>query len=728
MTIDEGKDECDAKGGAPAAAAAVEPQDKPMPNVVLEEEEVPAPAPPPNLTNIPPVIWEQILSFLTSQNMCMAATQLCKTISQDRGECLENASKLALKCMVEEASCIHHAYLEDNRGKVPHNDDMFGPDAAMPTCIHRSMAEWTPPALDGEKYHRTYHLACEMLHAGACHIYENWEDGREDNNGFYHLYIVAYLIYGSPPLPPLDKRQMSILDHIASCFTNAVALLRPCKNGLPDIGKEVRAVTKARLDFYCRGRILRIAKRLYQIGEMSGSMLLLDLLTYNYSNAGATVYEAQYFLGCRVVLQGLSRADLNGRAGEVEKLYSRTNQRIGIRLDVVEGESTAQLVGIKPRNLRAEKEDSDLVMDQKIMAGMFSSEYTTMEITTYPAHMSRDISVLRTLRTTLTARIEASGKKACAKYISDGQHALYRCDVLRLLNVQIALSRLLFFRARQVGCQEIRHDQGDLQCAATEIVAAAIANGESDTVLAGIATESLLREGAEALSAAQDLESQFDRIDDEKKQVGLLGEALPPGLPLYTRISPIKDYCFAFMHACVSHLIFRLEISFLQIEEDDDDNLILHARRSVQFYREWCENFLSAIKRKCHPRALTIEEICCGNSGASLHTFVIRDFVRMLIGLAMQYLTCAAADVPLREHDECEELFYFLGLGVALAIRSLGSGSVFADRWCILLRRLTDQEECPVEWRCNPLEDPKHLENILDAWFADGGGFRCLYV
>ena len=92
MTIDEGKDECDAKAGAPAAAAAaVEPQDKPMPNVVLEEEEVPAPAPPPNLTNIPPVIWEQVLSFLTSQNMCMAATQLCKTFSQDRGECLENA-------------------------------------------------------------------------------------------------------------------------------------------------------------------------------------------------------------------------------------------------------------------------------------------------------------------------------------------------------------------------------------------------------------------------------------------------------------------------------------------------------------------------------------------------------------------------------------------------------------------------------------------------------------
>ena len=722
MAADEGKDECETKAGA---ATVEPPQDKPI--MSNGEEEVSSA---PNLTTIPPVIWEQILSFLSSQSMCTAATQLCKTLSQDRADCLENASRLALKCMVEEAIFIHNAYLEDNHGKVLHNDDVFGPDAPLPTCSHRSATEWTPPALDGEKYHRTYHLACEMLHAGARQIYEDWEDGREDNNGGYHLYIVSHLIYGGPPLPPLDKRQLSILDQIASCLTNSVALLRLRKNSncQPDIGKEARTVTKDRLDFYCRGRILRIAKRLFQAGEVSGSMLLLDVLTYNYSNADATVLEAEYFLGCRVVLHGLSRNDLNGRAGEVQKMHSPTNQRIGIRLDCIEGESTAKLVGIKPTNLRAEKEDSDLVIDQKILAGMFSAEYTTMENTSYPAHMSRDISVLRQLCKTLTARIEASGKIACAKYISDGQHALYRCDVLRLLNVQIALSRLLFFRARQVGLQEIPHDQGDLQCVATEIMAAAMANNENDTVLAGIATETLLREGADALSAAQDLALQFDSITDEKNQVGLLGEALPPGVPLYSRIYPIKDYCFAFMHASVSHLIFRLGISFLQLEEDGEDNLMVHARRAVQFYREWCENFLTAMKRKCHPRALTIEEICCGHGGASLHTFVIRDFVRILISLAMHYLTCAAADVPLREHDECEELFYFLGLGVAIAIRSLGSGSVFADHWSGLLQRLTEQESCPVEWRCRPLENPKHLENIIDAWLADGGGFRCLYV
>ena len=105
----------------------------------------------------------------------MAATRICKTISQDRGECLENASKLALKCMVEEAICVHNVYLEDNQGKVPHNGDMFGPDAPMPTGCHQSMAEWTPPALDGERYHRTYHLACEMLHAGA---YQCFKAGR----------------------------------------------------------------------------------------------------------------------------------------------------------------------------------------------------------------------------------------------------------------------------------------------------------------------------------------------------------------------------------------------------------------------------------------------------------------------------------------------------------------------------------------------------------------------
>lgn len=728
MAIDEGKDECEEAKAEDESATAVE-----------EVRVVPAAATmqTPNLTNIPPVIWEQILSFLTSQQMCLAATQLCKAVSQGAGrgqdECLENASKLALKYMVQEAIGVHNAYLWENRGKVPHNDDTFGPEAPpLPTCSHRLMTaeyEWAPPALDGERYHRTYHLACQMLSAGACQIFEDWKEDREDNNGGYNYTIVAYLLYGGPALPPLDKRQMSILDQIGRCLTDAVALIRPRNNGAGqldlDLGKEVRTVTKDRLDFYCRGRILRIAKRLYQSGDLSGSMLLLDLLTYNYSNADANVFEAQYFLGCRVILQGLSRADLNGRAGEVEKMYCHTNQRVGIRLDAVEGEFTAKLVGIKPTNLRAEKEDSDLVMDQKIMTGMFSAEYTTMgTLTTYPAHMSRDISVVRQLSKTLTARVETSGMKPCAKYVSDGQHALYRCDVLRLFNVQIALSRLLFFRAQKVGCREIPHNEGDLQCAATDIMAAAMANDENDTVLAGIATESLLREGAEALMAAQDLARKFEGMDDEKNQAGLLGEALPPDVPLYSRIYPIKDYCVAFMHASVSHLIFRLEIPFLQIEEDIEDNLVLYARRSVKGYREWCENFLSAVKQKCHPRALTIGEICCG----SIHAFVIRDFARVLICLAMQYLTCAAAEVPLREHDECEELFYFLGLGVALAIRSLGSGSVFVDRWSILLQKLTEQESCPVEWRCNPLDDPRHLENIIDAWLADGGGIRFLYV
>jgi len=722
---------------AAVAAAAVE-QDRPNHQKMMPPPPAPQDVPQPTLSTIPPVVWEQILSFLPSQAMCMAATEVSKTLSgvtaEDRTTCLEHAAKLALKYVMEEAMGIHHMLYQDaNRGKVLHSDDMFGADA--PTCasLYGHPAGWTPPKLDGESYHRTYHLACEMLHGGACHIRDHWDDSRENNNGGYHIYIVAYLLYGGPPLPPLDERQLLIAEKLAFKLTQVVAaLLFRGGNDLPEVNNEARAATKAQLDFYCRGRILRIAKRLYIIGDISSAILLLDLLTYNcaqfnYLKADASIYDVEYFLGYRVILQGLSRADLNGRVGEVEKTYNNRNGRIGILLDCAEGESTRRLVGIKPANLRAEKEDSDLVIDQKLLAGHFAAELIMMDTgnLSYPVHMSREIHHLRQVCKMLSARIEASGKAACASYVNDGRHAMYRCDTLRLFNARIALSRLLFYRASKVGCGEISYTHGGVSCAESVILDMATANGENDTVLTGIATESLLREGADALSAAQDLGAQFDMVNEDQ-QVGMLGQALPTGAPTASQFVPMKDYCFAFMHATVTMLTHGLRVPFLQLEEDAADNLELHAKRAAQFYREWLESFLSVMKARVHPKALTVEDICSHTGKAFV--FVIRDLLRFLMGLSTHYLTCAAAEIPLRAPDECGDFFYFIGLGVALALRHFGTGHDFTKRWASVLQRLTEPEESPVDWRSNPLEDPPEaLENVINAWLANGG-FRCLYV
>ena len=61
---------------------------------------------------MPPVIWEEILSFLPSRDMCTAANRVSKALSgidSDRADCLENASKLALAHLVQFAYGIHHA-------------------------------------------------------------------------------------------------------------------------------------------------------------------------------------------------------------------------------------------------------------------------------------------------------------------------------------------------------------------------------------------------------------------------------------------------------------------------------------------------------------------------------------------------------------------------------------------------------------------------------------------
>jgi hypothetical protein len=181
------------------------------------------------------------------------------------------------------------------------------------------------------------------------------------------------------------------------------------------------------------------------------------------------------------------------------------------------------------------------------------------------------------------------------------------------------------------------------------------------------------------------------------------------------------------MHATVASLVFQTGASLLQIGENDDASLNEHSRRAVGYYRKRIETLLSATRDQVHPDPLTVEEVCSQTGQGSLHPSIIRSLIKYLTGLAMHYMTCAGADIPLNSPDETLDLFYFVGLGVAIAIRSLGSGHEFTKRWAQILKQLTGVENPLVDWRSNPMEDPPEaLENIVDAWLA--GGFRCLYT
>ena len=463
------------------------------------------------------------------------------------------------------------------------------------------------------------------------------------------------------------------------------------------------------------------------------AFLAIDMLTYGYPNALAGVQESEFYLGCRVVLHGLSKADLNGRAGTVEKTYNESNQRIGIRLDCVKGESNSngKLVGIKPTNLRAEEEDSDLVIDQKILSGMFSAEFTQFESassgvqTSYIMHLAREIHRLRQLAVKLKARVEASGKSACSKHHNDGLHALYRCDVLRLFNVQISLTRLLLHRARHVGEGMIPHNQGGLNCEAVDLLALAIEDEAEDTVIAVLAAESLLKEAAGALSDAQDLIGLFEELD-ERHQVGLFGETLPPGSLTLTEIYPMNDFCFGYMSESAASLSFIVHVPFLLVRDgiSDGDNLNEHCLMAVKQHREWIEHIFFAVKKKVHPGDLTVQHICNSNPT------VVRDVIKSLASLAMCYELCSDhGEIALRSQHECDDMFYFLGLAVAVARRSLGPSHEFFKRWGGRLHFWTYREDSTMDWRSNPLEDPPEaLERILDAWLGGGsGGFQFLY-
>lgn len=96
----------------------------------------------------------------------------------------------------------------------------------------------------------------------------------------------------------------------------------------------------------------------------------------------------------------------------------------------------------------------------------------------------------------------------------------------------------------------------------------------------------------------------------------------------------------------------------------------------------------------------------------------------------MCYEICSDhGEIALRSQHECDDMFYFLGLAVAVARRSLGPSHEFFKRWGGRLHFWTYREDSTMDWRSNPLEDPPEaLERILDAWLGGGsGGFQFLY-
>ena len=659
---------------------------------------------PPSLESMPPVIWEEMLKFLSPHDMCKISHRISKSLGagEDKVESIEKAAKHILADLMKRAFHVKYLYRPFNRGKIFRGDQ---------NAIENFVDDEALPKLEGESYFRTYYLAHEMLPACLHVFYQKWDDSKPaiENSTLCHSWIVMWLLYGAPGLPPLNDVQTSAAAAAVDALTD---ILGPkFRNDRHDDQESDRAATKAKLDSYCRGRILRMATRINSIGLFGRAAYCFNILTYNRPHPLDTGYDAEFYIGCRVVLQGLSKEELNGRPGIVVKNYDAKHSRMGVRLNPASDEKASRLIGIKPQNLRPESEDSDFVIDAKIMATMVSCEMTESITTDYLPPVSKDIHLLRKLSQSLRARIDESNEPIKATFVQDGESSLFHYDRLRLVIVELSLCRLLIHRAYHTALDGTLIDHGEVLCNGYQKIVEEAPR--SERIRGVIAAESFFGEATELLLKIDEIADEYDNIEliDGELHCGLDGQAIFPEGHIMSELAPLRNFCVANLHhfaAVVSKEIGIVLLSFG--EEDEETALRFHAVRAAAIYRTWIEDNLKDAANSHPSRVLTVQSVCYDDGEGTMPHSYARNLIRLSCGLGARINHNIILGISLPETEK-EDGPFFLGFSLAILIRTLGTGHKLTKTFGGFLEGVEG-------WECDPLNDPESLEAVINPWLA----------
>uniref|UniRef100_A0A7S0FII0 Uncharacterized protein n=1 Tax=Minutocellus polymorphus TaxID=265543 RepID=A0A7S0FII0_9STRA len=162
-------------------------------------------------------------------------------------------------------------------------------------------------------------------------------------------------------------------------------------------------------------------------------------------------------------MKGLSRTELNGKDGIVEKEYNHINGRIGVAL-VDEATGDRRVIGVKPINLDLLEEDSHFVIDTKVMLAeilcrcLFVRQNCTLPWLPTVLHMLRGIVA------TLCMEFDNADNDLFAGEDVHSNTFLYSSDVHRLVFAENYLGFLLSFFAKYIAMRMVPIDFGGLVC------------------------------------------------------------------------------------------------------------------------------------------------------------------------------------------------------------------------------------------------------------------------
>ena len=390
---------------------------------------------PPSLETMVAVVWERTLSFLSPEGISTMSFRISKSLGagEDKAESSENAAKLALENM------LSVAWLKSESSYVgaAANDDYVEPEEKFEDL--RKV-----PHFEGESYLRTYYIATEMLPPADLDVYD------EDGNCFEC--IAMWTLFGRPPLPPLSKVGFDMA-HASADAVVRIIRTRSSSDGTRSNSTEQRLKTMDTLQKFSRERLLSVAERLGKIGCFPEGSFLLTMLISGRTKILDHVYKAEFFSDSRVELKGLSRDELNGKRGTVEKEYDPKMGRVGVAL-IDEATGKRRIVGIKPANLDLLEGDTTFSIDCKITLADVLCRRIQANNRAKPTLMPAAIHMLRHVVTKLQETVEHS--ESAVPIRQEGQYESSQCssqcssDRRRLFFAESYLSLLLSHQAQCV--------------------------------------------------------------------------------------------------------------------------------------------------------------------------------------------------------------------------------------------------------------------------------------
>ena len=527
------------------------------------------------------------------------------------------------------------------------------------------------------------------------------EEAKRNGVVRFHLPLAMWRLYGRPPLSPLSVFWGTVAHDMS---IKVVLVFAPDFNWVlnkPVDTEDQRRKTKETLDKFSRPRLLHFAERLGKIGQYTEASMLLTMLAYDRPHMmdNTHIFQAEYYMGSRVMLKGLSRKELNGKTAVVEKEYNEKNGRIGVAFanedtgsqrtvgkclrvlffyswpvyiisqNFFAAISSLNRLGIKPINIELLDEDTEFLIDVTIAhAQLLSSRIQAKDGYRLPlmallAHKLRGIVA----KLYETEDIEDDSEPT----------PLFPSKIHRLLHAQVTLARLLTHIAKKIAMKTIPCDFAGLTCEDYEQIKAIMTENDdedddSDTddddmetgLIVGVA-QSYFCECVDMLGAC---EKTFVSM---KKQLGTDGIS--------------KELARANVHYTAGGLARGLQFPFVAINRASDFEKTSkdHLMVAVAMLRTEFENLLhsyASCSSAEDDKPLTVDTICSGkfpHSCARSLLFLAHSLVEVY---HMTSMTIPGIIEGLyADTGEGEDYETISAFALVIAIRCLGRGHPMTD-------------------------------------------------